>query len=117
MVRGIAVAHGPSSSLASASVRWAARMAPGPSPAFSRSTLSHWLAESAVCRSWLTASRSSRLELETLETDGNGNFRVAPGDADNIAGSQPGDNNRASEPEDRRQVVFINSRRLFPAKQ
>jgi hypothetical protein len=42
---------------------------------------------------------------------------LAPGDADNIAGSQPGDNNRASEPEDRRQVVFINSRRLFPARQ
>ena len=55
------------------------------------------------------------LELETLEPDGNGNFRVAPGYADNIAGSEPGDDDRASEPEDRRQVVFINSRRLFSA--
>jgi hypothetical protein len=55
------------------------------------------------------------LELETLEPDGNGNFRVVPGYADNIAGSEPGDNNRASEPEDRRQVVFINSRGLFSA--
>jgi hypothetical protein len=57
------------------------------------------------------------LELETLEPDGNGNFRVAPGYADNIAGSAPGDDDRASEPEDRRQVVFINSRRLFSAGQ
>ena len=58
------------------------------------------------------------LELETLEPDGNGHFRVAPstpGYADNIAGSEPGDDDRASEPEDRRQVVFINSRRLFSA--
>jgi hypothetical protein len=53
------------------------------------------------------------LELETLEPDGNGNFRAAPGYANNIAGSEPGDDDRASEPEDRRQVVFINSRRLF----
>lgn len=29
------------------------------------------------------------LELETLEPDGNGNFRVAPGYADVIAGSGP----------------------------
>lgn len=55
------------------------------------------------------------LELETLEPDGNGNFRVAPGYAGNIAGSAPGDDDRASEPEDRRQVVFVNSRRLFSA--
>lgn len=57
------------------------------------------------------------LELETLEPDGNGNFRVAPGYADNIARSQPRDDDRTSEPEDRRQVVFINSRGLFPAAQ
>ena len=56
------------------------------------------------------------LELETLEPDGNGNFRVAPGYADNIAGSEPGGDDRASEPEDHRQVVFINSRRLFSAR-
>ena len=56
------------------------------------------------------------LELETLEPDGNGNFRVAPGYADNIAGPEPGDDDRASEPEDRRQVVFINSRGLFSAR-
>jgi hypothetical protein len=55
------------------------------------------------------------LELETLEPDGNGNFRVASGEADNIARSEPGDDEGASEPEDRKQVVFINSRRLFPA--
>lgn len=56
------------------------------------------------------------LELETLEPVGNGNFRVAPGYTDNTAGSEPGDDrSRASEPEDRRQVVFINSRRLFSA--
>jgi hypothetical protein len=55
------------------------------------------------------------LELETLEPDGNGNFRIAPGFADNITGSEPGDDDRASEPEDHRQVVFINSRRLFSA--
>ena len=36
------------------------------------------------------------LELETLEPDGNGNFRVAPGYADNIAGSEPGDDDRAA---------------------
>jgi hypothetical protein len=35
------------------------------------------------------------LELETLEPDGNGNFRVAPGYADNITGSEPGDDDRA----------------------
>jgi hypothetical protein len=40
-------------------------------------------------------------ELETLEPDGNGNFRVAPGYDDNITGSEPGDDDRASEPEDR----------------
>jgi hypothetical protein len=56
------------------------------------------------------------LELETLEPDGNGNFRVAPGYADDIAGSEPGDDDRASEPEDRRQVVFISSRGLFSAR-
>jgi len=56
------------------------------------------------------------LELETLEPDGNGNFRVAPGYADNIAGPDPSDDDRASEPEDRRQVVFINSRGLFSAR-
>jgi hypothetical protein len=54
-------------------------------------------------------------EFETLEPDGNGNFRIAPDYADNIAGSEPGDDDRASEPEDRRQVVFISSRRLFSA--
>lgn len=55
------------------------------------------------------------LELETLEPDGTGNFRVAPGSPVSIAGSEPGDDDRASEPEDRRQVVFINSRGLFSA--
>jgi len=53
------------------------------------------------------------LELATLEPDGNGNFQVALDD--NIGRSGPGDDDRASEPEDRRQVIFINSRRLFPA--
>jgi hypothetical protein len=53
------------------------------------------------------------LELETLEPDGSGNFRIAPGSDGNITGSEPDDDDRASEPEDHRQVVFINSRRLF----
>jgi len=53
--------------------------------------------------------RGGALELETLEPDGNGNFRVAPGYAADIAGPDPSDDDRASEPEDRRQVVFINS--------
>jgi hypothetical protein len=61
----------------------------------------------------LAELQGPELELETLEPDGNGNFRVARGNADDIAGSEPGDDDRASEPEDRRQVVFINSRRLF----
>jgi hypothetical protein len=56
------------------------------------------------------------LELETLEPDGNGNFRIAPGYADNVAGLDPSDDDRASEPEDRRQIVFINSRGLFSAR-
>ena len=55
------------------------------------------------------------LELETLEPDGNGNLRGAPRYADSIAGSEPGDDDRDGEPEDRRQVVFINSRGLFSA--
>lgn len=29
------------------------------------------------------------LELETLEPDGNGNFRIESGDADTAAGSEP----------------------------
>jgi len=60
-------------------------------------------------------SQGRALELETLEPDGNGNFRIAPGYTDNITGSEPGDDDRASEPEDRRQVVFINSRGLLSA--
>jgi hypothetical protein len=63
----------------------------------------------------LAELQGGALELETLEPDGNGNFRVASGYADNFAGSDPGDDDRASEPEDRRQVVFISSRRLFSA--
>ena len=62
----------------------------------------------------LAELQGSALELETLEPDRNGNFRVVPGYVDNTAGSEPGDDDRAGEPEDRRQVVFINSRRLFP---
>ena len=56
------------------------------------------------------------LELETLEPDGNGNFRIAPGYVDNSAGSEADDDDRTSEPEDRRQVVFINSLGLFSAR-
>ena len=63
----------------------------------------------------LAELQGGALELETLEPDGNGNFRIATGYADNIAGPDPGDDDRASEPEDRRQVVFINSRGLFSA--
>jgi hypothetical protein len=54
-------------------------------------------------------------ELETLEPDGNGNFRVEPGTSDDTDGSEPGDDEAGGEPEDRRRVVFIDSRRLFPA--
>lgn len=63
----------------------------------------------------LTELQGRGLELETLEPDGNGNLRVAPGYAGNIAGPEPGDDDRASEREDRRQVVFISSRGLFSA--
>ena len=62
----------------------------------------------------LVEMQGEALELETLEPDGNGNLRVTPGHADTIAGSEPADDERASEPEDRRQVVFINSLGLFP---
>jgi hypothetical protein len=65
----------------------------------------------------LTELQGRPLEFETLEPDGNGSFRVAQDDADVIAGAEPGDDERASEPEDRRQVVFINSRKLVPAVQ
>lgn len=64
----------------------------------------------------LAELQGGALELETLEPDGNGNFRVAPGYAGDIAGPDPSDDDRASEPEDRRQVVFISSRRLFSAR-
>jgi hypothetical protein len=63
----------------------------------------------------LAELQGGALELETLEPDDNGNFRVAPGYAGDIAGPDPSDDDRASEPEDRRQVVFISSRRLFSA--
>jgi hypothetical protein len=63
----------------------------------------------------LAEMQGRALELETLEPDGNGNLRVAPRYADSIAGSEPDDDDRGGEPEDRRQVVFINSRGLFPA--
>lgn len=64
----------------------------------------------------LAELQGGALELETLEPDGNGNFRVAPGYAGDIAGPEPSDDDRASEPEDRRQVAFISSRRLFSAR-
>lgn len=63
----------------------------------------------------LAEMQGRALELETLEPDGNGNLRVAPGYVDSVAGSEPGEDDRVSEPEDRRQVVFINSRGLFSA--
>jgi hypothetical protein len=65
----------------------------------------------------LTELPGHALELETLEPDGNGNIRVMPSYADNIGGSEADDDDRAGDPEDRRQVVFINSRRLFSAGQ
>jgi hypothetical protein len=55
-------------------------------------------------------------ELETLEPDGNGNFRVEPDNSSDTDGSEPGDDDAGGEPEDRRQVVFIDSRRLFPTE-
>lgn len=57
------------------------------------------------------------LELETLEPDGNGNFRVEPSHLGSPSGSEPSNDDAESEPEDRRQVVFIDSQRLFPAWQ
>jgi hypothetical protein len=63
----------------------------------------------------LAEMQGRALELETLEPDGNGSLRVAPSYVDSIAGSEPGDDDRVSEPEDRRQVIFINSRGLFSA--
>lgn len=56
------------------------------------------------------------LDLETLEPDGTGNFRVVADSSVTFAGSEPGDDDRTGEPEDRRQAVFINSRRLFPTR-
>jgi hypothetical protein len=50
----------------------------------------------------LAEMQGRALELETFEPDGNGNFRVAPDYADVIAGSEPGADDRADEPEDRR---------------
>lgn len=54
-------------------------------------------------------------DLVTLEPDGNGNFRVEPDASSDTDGAGPGDDDAGGEPEDRRQVVFIDSRRLFPA--
>jgi hypothetical protein len=90
--------------------RWR-RSAPQEEELYSRDELAGMF---RLSEDMLSELHGSDPELATLEPDGNGNLRVTPDSLGTTVELEPTDDDTVGEPEDHRQVVFINSQRLSP---